>query len=333
MIVKSLFDKDIYSYKIKNKNNAYCEILNYGGIIRSIAVADKNNKLTDLVLGFDTIEDYITTESSYYGAIIGRYANRIQNGSFTLNGRSYQLNKNDGNNHIHGGIYAFNKKIWESKILNDNSIELTSFSPHLEENYPGNLDIKVIYTFDDNNTLIIEYFAKSDEDTIFNPTNHAYFNLGGHNSGHIGESYFKINSSSYTPCNDELIPRGEIKETKNTVFDFSDYKLLKDKFKEIDGFDHNFILKQKHAASCFNPITSIKMDVYTDMPGIQFYTGNFINNKIRGKDNFLYTKHGGFCLETQYYPDSINNPTWPQPILRKGQEFYSRTSYAFSRNL
>ncbi|HPZ51434.1 MAG TPA: aldose epimerase family protein [Clostridia bacterium] len=337
----TLHEEEINLYRISNKTVAYVEILNYGGIIRSICIPDKNGMLVDVVIGFETINDYIKAESGYFGAIVGRCANRIKNASFTLNNKTYRLAKNDGNNHLHGGYNGFDKRIWDVEILAEgNGIKLSLLSKDMDENYPGNLNVSVKYMFDDMNALTIHYEAWSDADTILNLTNHAYFNLGGHNSGHIGQTFLKINADSYLPSDDELIPIGFIDKVEGTVFDFRNYRKIYEGLESKDpqillarGYDHNFVLDKSQgdfAASCYNEATGIRLDCYTDMPGIQLYTGNFIDIDFYGKESYVYKRQEGFCLETQYFPNSINNPEWIQPILRKNEKYDSTTRYIFS---
>jgi aldose 1-epimerase len=337
----TLNDEDINLYRISNKTGSYVEILNYGGIIKSICIPDKNGMLVDVIIGFENINNYIKAERGYFGAIVGRYANRIKNATFTLNNETYQLAKNDGNNHLHGGYNGFDKRIWEVEILEqENGIRLGLLSKHMDENYPGNLNVSVKYIFDDMNSLTIHYEAWSDADTILNLTNHAYFNLGGHNSGHIGNTLLKINADGYLPTDNELIPLGNIAKVEGTVFDFRNYRRICEGLDSYDpqillakGYDHNFVLDKNqgnYAASCYCEETGIKMDCFTDMPGLQLYTGNFIDIDFYGKESYVYKRQEGFCLETQYFPNSINNPEWLQPILGKNEKYDSITSYAFS---
>lgn len=345
MLEKHLFDtfenNDIYLYRLSNKTGAYAEILNYGGIIRSVCIPDKDSKLTDVVVGFDKMDGYLAAKSAYYGALVGRYANRIKNSEFTLNNVTYRLNKNNGYNHLHGGLKGFDSKIWDVETSGDNYIKLSIFSKHMEENYPGNLHVSVTYTFDDTNTLSIKYEAFSDMDTILNMTNHAYFNLNGHNHGYIGDHYLKIYASNYTPTDDESIPTGDISPVEGTVFDFREYRKLHEGLvsEEADilsakGYDHNFVLDKENsrfdiAASAYSDESGIYMDTYTDMPGIQLYSGNYMELNVMGKDSYVYKKRDAFCLETQFYPDSIHHPEWPQPILKAGDKYCHITSYKF----
>ena len=347
MIEKQQFDilndEVIELFRISNKTGAYVEILNYGGIVKSICIPDKDGILVDVVVGFDNINDYIKSQNGYYGAIVGRFANRINNASFILNNTTYHLAKNDGNNHIHGGKNGFNQRIWDATILSDeNCVKLTLLSKHLDENYPGNLNVSVKYFFDDTNTLSIHYEAHSDMDTILNLTNHSYFNLSGHNSGYIGDTYLKINASSFTPSDSELITTGEIKKVEGTVFDFREYRKIDEGLNSEDpqillvgGYDHNFVLDKELkeyalSASCYSQKTGIQMDCYTDMPGIQLYSGNFIDIDFPGKDTYVYKKQEAFCLETQYFPNSINQPEWPQPVLKQNEIYDHKTAYTFS---
>ncbi len=333
---------DITLYRITNSMGSYVEILTYGGIIRYLCIPDKNGKLTDVVIGFDSIEGYIKAKSAYYGALIGRNCNRISNSSFELNGRTYNLYKNDGNNHLHGGKEGFDSKIWSVKELGDDYITLSLFSPHLDENYPGNIIVSVTYSFDETNILTIRYEAVSDSDTLLNMTNHAYFNLNGHNSGYIGGHYLKIYADKFTYANNESIPTGDILDVEGTVMDFRKPKQIHDGLVSDDehivlgnGYDHNYVIyKEKdlytNCATAFSKESGIVLNVYTDLPGVQLYTGNYMELNVMGKDDHIYKKREAFCLETQYYPDSIHHPDWPSPIIKAYEKYDHTTAYAFS---
>lgn len=310
-------NKTVYSYIIKNKD-LEAEFLDYGCIVRRLVY-----KGVDVVLGFDDIKSY-ENQKDYYGCLVGRYANRISKGKFWLNGKEYSLNINNGNNHLHGGNVGLNKRIWSAAEI-ENGIVFSYLSPDGEEKYPGNLNISVEYKLEDN-TFIINYFAKTDKDTICNLTNHSFFNLNGHGNGNILEHTLIINASSYTPVDTELITTGEIKPVINTVYDFLIEKRVgKEINREFDGYDINFCLDKEFAAILSGD--KIKMEVYTNKPGIQLYTGNNID--AVGKENKKYKKYSGLCLETQYYPDSINKENFPSPVLKAGEKYKTYTIYKF----
>ncbi|MBE7057164.1 MAG: galactose mutarotase [Ruminococcaceae bacterium] len=350
-ITKKLFDKlnngsEVYVYRITNKTGAYVEILNYGGILHSLMVPDRDGNLADVLVGFDNIQGYIDTEDAYYGALIGRVGNRIRNGKFTLNGKEYQLAINNGPNHLHGGTVGFNAKIWDTTLPegeDGNKLELNLLSPDGEENYPGNLNVKVVYTFDDNNSLEILYKAETDADTIVNMTNHAYFNLEGHNQGCICHHKVKVNAEQFIRGDDFCCTTDEIIDVEETPLDLREekelYPGLQTEGTDPDitaggGYDHNYILNKAYgefglAATAYAEKTGIFMEVYTDQPGMQLYTGNFMSGDTVGKDGYVYKKRGAFCMETQHYPDSINHPEWPSIVLKPGEVYTHRTVYTF----
>ena len=336
--------EEIYVFVLKNKNNMSAKVTNYGGTLLSICCEDRYGKLEDVVLGHSDINEY-SNINGYLGATVGRYANRIGNASITLEGKTYELFKNDGNNHLHGGKNGFNKAVWSSEIKSDEYdeyLELSYLSKDGEENYPGNLDVKVIYRLTDDNELVIEYHATTDKTTVVNLTNHAYFNLSGHNNGDILNHKVKIVSDSITEANAESIPTGEIRDIKNTPMDFREFKVVgKDIEADYDqlnfakGYDHNYIVNEKmdgikKIAEVVEDNTGRRMEVYTTMPGVQFYTGNFIGKDAKGKEGASYSKRSGLCLETQYYPDSLNNPSFPSPILKPNEKYEHKTIYKFS---
>lgn len=348
-IIKKNFGKtnegeDVFLFLLTNSKGMEVKITNYGGIIVSIIVPDKNGKKEDILLGFDKIDGYLNP-NPYLGAIIGRHGNRIEDAEFTLNGKTYYLAKNDGNNHLHGGNEGFDKKVWKPEIIhkkNGESLQLTYLSKDGEENYPGNLNVKVIYSLSEENELIIDYYAVSDEDTVVNLTNHAYFNLSGHNSGDILNHQLMLNADKFTVINDECIPTGEIRSVTGTPMDFTSLKTVKegifcddDQIKCGKGYDHNWVLNvsgntPEKAGEVYEPSSGRIMEVYTTNPGIQFYSGNFIDGCDKGKDGALYTKHSGLCLETQYFPNSLKHKHFPSPILKAGEEYKHTTVYKFS---
>lgn len=332
MITKKLFDKyngkDIYAYTLADEIEV--TVCTLGATVLSLKVPDKKGELVDVVLGMTHACDVID-KGDYMGAVVGRCANRIAKGRFTLNGVEYQLAQNNGNAHLHGGDVGFNCKVFDA-TAEGNTLTLTTFSPDGEEGYPGNLELTVKYTVS-GSTLKIEYFAQSDKDTLFNPTNHAYFNLNGESSGSIEDNWLQINASHYLQINEDLIPTTRC-HVEGTPFDFRRAKPIgKDIHNDTDtqlkiagGYDHNFCLTAHYAALAYSPKTDIVMNVFTDMKGMQLYTGNFLTGNV-GKSK--YGKRSGFCLETQYYPDAINRDDCDKPILRAGEKIHLQTLYSF----
>ncbi len=336
--------EEVYIYTLKNKNNMSIKVTNYGATLLSVVCEDKSGKFEDVVLGHRDINEY-SNINGYLGATVGRYANRIGNASITIEGKTYELFKNDGNNHLHGGKNGFNIMVWNGAVKSDSCseyLELSYLSKDGEENYPGNLDVKVIYRLTDNNELVIEYYATTDKTTIVNLTNHAYFNLGGHNSGNILNHKVKILSESITESNSESIPTGIIRDIRNTPMDFREFKVVGqdieadyDQLNFARGYDHNYIVNEdmsglKKIAEVIEDIKGRKMEVYTTMPGVQFYTGNFVGKETKGKDGAIYGTRSGLCLETQYYPDSLNHSNFPSPILKPNEKYEHKTIYKFS---
>lgn len=332
-------------YTLTNKTGAKVSITNYGATIVSIRVPDKSGNFDDVILGYDNVESY-THKVSYFGATIGRCCNRIGKAKFTLNGKVYNVAKNDGNNHLHGGNVGFNDVVWDAKIRkNDNGEYLTfhHLSPDGDENYPGNLDVNVSFTFDDNNSLEIHYYAICDQDTICNMTNHTYFNLSGHNSGDILNQEAKIYADYFTPSDKESIPTGEIKSVDGTPMDFREFHLVGERIdSDYDqlvnghGYDHNYIINKtdKKLSPCgeFHDGKSGRLlTCLTTCPCVQFYTGNFINPAdLNGKGDSSYCRRAGMCLETQYAPDAINKSNFKSTLLKAGEPFDEITVYKFS---
>lgn len=325
----SVEGKDVFLYTLQQGISV--DISSYGATITAIRVPDKCGNTVDVALGSADLQQ-LTQAGSYMGAVVGRCGNRIADGKFTLEGKEYSLAKNDGGKaHLHGGNVGFNKKVFSART-EGNSVYFSLHSPDGEENYPSALDLTVKYTVSGFG-LTIEYFAQSDGTTLCNPTNHAYFNLNGESDGSILDNVVTLNADSFLAVDKCLIPTEE-KSVKGTPFDFTQPKPIgKDincddaQLKTAGGYDHNFCLKGSHAATVYSPKTGIVMDCYTDRPGIQFYSGNFLNGE-QGKS--LYAKRSGFCLETQLYPDAVNHPKWQSPILKKGENFYTKTQYLFS---
>ena len=316
-------------YKLINNNGVEVSITNYGGAIMSIMVPDRNGVFGDVVLGYDTIEEYMRNPR-YLGALIGRYANRIAGGQFSLNGVEYQLAQNNGGNHLHGGVQGFDKRVW--KVSETPSVlHLEYFSVDGEENYPGNLTVAVDYSLNDENELRIEYRATTDKDTIVNLTNHSYFNLGGHGTGDILGHELLLPAGTFTPVSEELIPTGEIRSVDGTRMDFRTSRVISE-----GGYDHNFVLDDWHhgsirsVAHLRDPKSGRQMEVFTTQPGIQFYSGNFLDGSLIGKGGVRYQKYAGLCLETQHFPDSPNHPDFPSTVLRADETYFEVTIYKFS---
>ena len=323
----------IITHTLSNKNGMSATVTNLGCAIISLKVPDKNGTITDVVLGLDRAEDYATRNGPFFGVVAGRVANRIAGGTFTLNGKTYTLEKNNGNNHLHGGKNGFDKKVWNVEEATPGKIIFTYNSPCGESGYPGNLYARVTYTLTDDNALRIDYSASTDTITICNLTNHSYFNLSGHNADNICDHVLEIAADKITAIDAELIPTGEFMCVANTPFDFRTPKPIGKDIAAAGGYDHNYVLRSpdcdKGAACVYSPRTGIRMTVYTNSPGMQFYTGNFLAGKITGK-GVAYQKHSGFCMETQIFPDAVNKPHFPSCVVDSAnpQQFY--TEFKFS---
>lgn len=326
----------IMLYTLKNEKDITVTITNYGGIITGIYTPDKNGKTTNITLGFDKLEQYLAGHPNF-GALIGRYGNRIANAGFTLDGEAYTLAANNGNNSLHGGVKGFDDVTWVPEVISCDeraALRLSYLSPDGEEGYPGNLSVKVTYELL-MDQLFITYEAETDKATVLNLTNHAYFNLAG--EGSIRDHILFINASRYTPVNEELIPTGELANVEGTPFDFRKPMVIGDRFDQLGndplGYDHNFVLdgtagEMRLAAKALDPKTGRFVEVSTTEPGMQFYTGNFLDGSLSsGKINF--EQHSGFCLETQHFPDSPNQPDFPSTVLRPGEKFASQTIFKF----
>jgi aldose 1-epimerase len=331
-------------YTLVNANGMKAQISNYGGIVVSLTAPDRNGKWADVVLGFDTLEEYIR-HNLYFGCIVGRYANRIAKGKFTLNGVEYTLAPNDGENHLHGGIKGFDKVIWETTPFEDNNsvgLRLSYLSEDGEEGYPGNLSVTVIYSLTNNDELRIEYSATTDQDTIINLTNHSYFNLHGPVSEDILGHELMINADTFTPSDQNLIPTGELRSVEDTPMDFRRSTVIGSRIDQdyeqlliSNGYDQNWVLNNPDgsltlAAKVHEPMSGRVLEVYTTEPGMQFYTGNFLNADIIGKAGQVYDKHHGLCLEAQHFPDSPNRPDFPTTVLKPGAEYKQTTIYRFA---
>jgi aldose 1-epimerase len=331
---------DFKTYTLKNKNGMSMEVTNFGGIVMKLIAPDKNGKMGDVVLGFDKPQDYEKhPEHPYFGALIGRYGNRIAKGKFTLDGKDYTLAVNNGPNALHGGKKGFDKKFWTVEELKDqNALRLTYTSPDGEEGYPGTLKTVVTYTLNDNNEWKIDYVATTDKPTVLNLTQHSYFNLSADKNQTILDHIISINADKTTVVDNDLTPTGEIKDVTGTVFDLRKPERIGDDIGKVPqggGYDHNWVLngkmgEMKLAATLLEPKSGRYMEVSTTEPGLQFYSGNFLDGKLRGKNGDAYVKNDGLCLETQHFPDSPNHSHFPTTVLRPGETYKSSTVYKFS---
>jgi aldose 1-epimerase len=337
--------KEVSLYTLTNRHGVEARIINYGGILVSLKVPDRNNRLEDVVLGYDNLSDYTEGNAGYLGALIGRYGNRIARGRFRLNGVEYTLATNNNENHLHGGVKGFDKVVWTARPLKTrggDALELTYLSHDGEEGYPGNLQVRVVYTLTDKNELRIDYNATTDKDTIVNLTHHSYFNLAGAGNGDILNHQLTINASRFTPVDATLIPTGELKSVKGTPFDFTQPTTIGARINDADeqlkrgnGYDHNWVLDGRpgtlrRVAEVSEPTTGRVMEIWTTEPGIQLYTGNYLGEAKPGKGGKPYKQHYGFALETQHFPDSPNEPKFPSTVLRRGATYRSTTIYKFS---
>jgi aldose 1-epimerase len=326
--------REAHKYKITNANGLVAEITNYGAILVALRVPDANQDIDDIVLGLDTLDEYVA-DTNYFGAIVGRYANRIADGIIRIDRTEHQLSKNDGDNHLHGGLHGFNKKLWDAKAIGG-SLQLTYLSPDGEEGYPGNLTTNVRYTLTDHDELRIEYHAVTDRTTHCNLSHHSYFNLAG--AGDITGHRLTINARQFTPIKEGLIPTGELRSVARTPMDFTNRTEIGARIDDTDpqlrlgnGYDHNWALDtqglQSPAATVHEPTTGRVMELYTTEPGLQFYSGNFLNGQTNGKEGKTYSHRGGLCLEAQHYPDSPNQPRFPTTILMPGETYQQTTIY------
>jgi aldose 1-epimerase len=331
-------------YMLTNGAGMEVAITNYGGIVVSVKTPDRNGTLADVVLGFDNFEGYLQNVP-YFGALIGRYGNRIANGRFTLDGHEYHLPQNNGPNSLHGSLRGFDKRVWNAKEMRDKeapALQLTYISKNGEEGYPGNLSATVTYSLTLTNELKIEYAATTDKDTVVNLTNHSYFNLAGEGQGNVLSHVVMINADRFTPVDRTLIPTGDLKSVDGTPFDFrkptSIGARIKNKNQQLQfgkGYDHNLVLSGnstglKLAARVSEPSSGRVLEVLTTEPGLQFYTANFLDGTVRGKNGNAYGPRSAFCMETQHFPDSPNHPAFPSTILKPGQRYQSTTVYRFA---
>jgi aldose 1-epimerase len=331
-------------FTLRNSHGTEARIMTYGGIVVSLKVPDRNGRMEDVVLGYDTLDGYLKDNGPYMGALIGRYGNRIAKGKFSLNGTEYTLAQNNGENHLHGGIKGFDKVVWKGTALRGGGVRLTYLSKDGEEGYPGNLSVTVVYTLTNQNELKIDYSATTDKATVLNLTHHSYFNLAGAGSGDILSHEVMINADRFTPVADSgAIPTGELRSVKGTPMDFTRPTAvgarIEQNYDQLQfgrGYDHNWVLNKTRArmptlaARVYEAKTGRVMEVYTTEPGVQFYTGNFLDGTITGKGGKVYQRRYGLCLEAQHYPDSPNHSNFPSTVLKPGQRYTQTTTYKFS---
>ncbi len=335
---------DIRVYTLQNTNGMTVKVSSYGATITSIEAPDRDGEMADIALGYNSAEEYMNAvDKPYFGAVVGRYGNRIAGGQFKIDGETYTLAKNNGQHHLHGGVTGFDKVVWNASLLNDQTIELTYTAKDMEEGYPGNLEVKVTYQLTDNNELVVNYYAKTDKATHVNLTQHTYFNLKGEGKGDILDHELMLNAGQYTPVDEGLIPTGELADVAGTPFDFRKAKPIgrdiagdHQQLKFGGGYDHNWVLDTAGAsdeltlaARVHEPESGRVLEVHTTEPGIQFYCGNFLDGRLKGKSGAAYVHRGGFCLETQHFPDSPNQPEFPSTLLKPGEEYKSKTVFKF----
>lgn len=344
METSAVISSEIKLFTIKNNRGTKLVVSNCGAAVVSLFAKDINGKLEDIVLGYEDVNEYLNDEY-YIGTIVGRYANRIAGDTVFINNKPYKLSTKEGRYHQHGGAVGFNKKLFFGtpfKQDNKSGIAFKYTSPHLEEGFPGELQLQVIYTLDDDDVWTIEYKGISSKTTLVNLTQHTYFNLSGNPAINIDEHELKILSQYYLPVNELQVPTGELAEVKNTPFDFTRYKKIakdigedNEQLKLSNGYDHSFVLEKthssilKHAIVVKEPHSGRKLDVYTTEPAVHFYTGNFLDN-VKGKNGIIYNRRAGFCLETQHFPDAPNHPHFPSTVLKAGEQFYSKTIFKLS---
>lgn len=344
VIATSMKDQNIEQYRLENSNGVVVELLNLGGIITSIKTPDSNGKIADIALGFDDPKQYLDRHP-YFGAIIGRFGNRIAGGSFSLDDKDYQLAINNGSNHLHGGIKGFDKVFWDAESFSDinaSGVVLHYLSNHMEEGYPGNLSVSVTYTLTNDDILKARYEASTDQKTIINLTQHSYFNLSGDFTAQIFDHELMLNADAFLAVDENQIPTGAYRAVAQTPFDFSSFKTMGKDFnaesKQLEignGYDHCFIINPSEtamveAAVVHHPKSGRVMKVFTDQPGVQLYTGNFLDNTLTAKNGGIYGPQTGFCLETQHFPDAPNQSNFPTTVLNPGESFTSETWFQFS---
>lgn len=346
-ISKSAFNKiidgkEVTLFTLTNSSGMEMTVTNYGGKVVSLMVPDQNGNFVDVVTGYSNIEDYEKSGEPYFGAAIGRYGNRIAFGKFSLDGKTYELAQNNDTNNLHGGPKGFHAVVWDGKQIDERTLELTYLSKDGEEGFPGNLQVRMVYELTDQNEFRIEYYATTDQKTVCNLTNHSYFNLSGEGADTILDHILQINADSYIPTNNVAIPIGVIASVSGTPMDFrTPTKIglrINNEFEALqfgNGYDHTYVINKEdgkvaHTASVYSPVTGIQMDLYTDQPGVQLYTGNYMNGTETGKTGKAYLHRAGFCLETQHYPDSPNQLQFPSVILNPGETYRHTAVHQFS---
>lgn len=326
-------------YTFENVNGMMMEVSDFGATLCSLLVPDKDGNLCDVVLGYDDPSGYKGPSGTFFGATVGRNANRIAAARFTLHGKEYQLDQNNNGNNLHSGRDSYSFRMWDVKETGTNSVTFALHSPDGDQGYPGTLDVEVTYTLTDDDCVQIDYYALPKEDTVFNMTNHSYFNLNGHASGDILEQFVWMDADAFTPTDEQLIPTGELCPVAGTPMDFREKKPIGreincdyEALKLGGGYDHNWCLNNRgnyaKVAELSSDLSGITMEVYTDLPGVQIYTGNYLKDEV-GKQGAVYRKNQGICFETQQYPDAINQENFPSPVIEKGVAYRTRTSYKF----
>ena len=338
---QSLDGQQVKLYTLTNESGMLAEITNYGGRVVSLWVPDKEGSYADIVLGYETLDEYLNGPENYFGCLVGRYGNRIGQGTFEIDGQSYSLATNNNENHLHGGDKGYNQVVWNANQPDPQTLELSYLSPDGEEGYPGNLSIRVVYRLTNENELKVEYWATTDKTTHVNLTHHSYFNLHGAGVGDINDHMMQILADRYTPVDEGLIPTGELASVDGTPMDFRAPTPIgtraDDDFQQLQfgsGYDHNYVLNSQEeglrmVAVVEEPVSGRRMEVWTNEPGVQFYGGNFLDGSVRGKGGKPYNHRSGFCLETQHFPDSPNKDNFPSTLLNPGEEYYSICSYKF----
>jgi aldose 1-epimerase len=334
-------NREVHQYTLTNRAGMSAQVIDYGATITALKVPDRSGKMEDVVLGYDNLQGYMDG-TAYFGAIVGRYGNRIAKGHFQLDGKQYQLTTNDGENHLHGGKTGFNKVLWKAIQSRPDAISLQYISKDGEEGYPGTVTLQVVYTLTDKNELRIDYLGTTDQPTILNPTHHAYFNLSGSFANTILDHVLTIEADQFTPVDKGLIPTGQLVDVVNTPMDFRTPTAIGERinnsFEQLTfgkGYDHNWVLRgnpgqMRKAVELYEPKSGRLMTVYTDQAGMQFYTGNFLDGTAHGKNGIAYQRRTGLCLEAQAFPDTPNKPQFPSVTLRPGQAYHQTTIYQFS---
>ncbi|MBT0811899.1 galactose mutarotase [Litoribacter ruber] len=330
-------------YKLKNSNGMEIHVTNYGGRVVKLLAPDKEGQLLDVVLGFDDLQDYKKSSEAYFGAVIGRFANRIAKGKFTLDGEEFTLDQNNGPNSLHGGAKGFHHADWEVLSADTEHVAFRYLSADGEEGFPGNLEVNMVYTLTEEDAFRIDYEATTDQKTVVNLSHHSFFNLNGAGEGDVLDHQLEINANAFTPVDETQIPTGEITLVKDSPFDFHSPRVIGERIKDDHvqlkfgkGYDHNWVLNRpepgllEYAAGIWSERSGIKMEVFTTQPGIQFYTSNFLDGRVKGKGGKTYPKHSAFCLETQHFPDSPNHSYFPSTVLEKREVYRETCVYKFS---